>query len=365
MKKHNIAIIGAGAIAQKHAQVLSELTNVIFAGCCDAGSGRAAQLSARFHARTYANWQAIVDDPQVDAIIVASPSGAHMEPSVAAAAAGKHVLCEKPLEITLERVNQMIAAHQAAGTRLGGIFQNRFIDAVVHLRQAIARGRFGRITYAAAAVPWWRSNEYYSGTWRGTWSLDGGGATMNQSIHMIDLLIALMGEPVEVKSFAGTLAHAIEAEDTLAAAVRFANGALGTIYATTASWPGRPKRLEITGSDGTAVLVDDRLTVWDFRDKLPEDEQVPGSASAGCSGGASNPMDIDTLYLKRNVQAFLKSVDENTPFELDAREAAKSIKLILSLYADAGLGKWKSGLFFHIAAKESRVRSTDEQEFHI
>jgi UDP-N-acetyl-2-amino-2-deoxyglucuronate dehydrogenase len=338
MKTHKIAVIGAGAIAQKHAQILSELPNAVFAGCCDAGSGRAADVCGQWGGTVYKDWQEVLGDLSIDTVIVAAPSGFHMEPTVAAARAGKHVLCEKPLEISIERINLMIAAHQAAGTRLGGIFQGRFMEAMTCLRTAVIEKRFGRITYAGISIPWWRSQDYYNGTWRGTWKLDGGGAMMNQSIHTVDMLIALMGEPVEIKSLAGTLGHAIEAEDTLVAAVRFADGAAGTIYGTTASWPGRARRLEITGTQGTAVMVDDTLTVWDFMEKRPDDERILHSNSGpNCSGGSSRPMDIPTLYLKRNIEAFLKAVDENKPFELDAPEAARAVKVILRLYAESGL----------------------------
>lgn len=335
---HTIAVVGAGAIARKHAQIVSELPDAVFAGCCDAGSGRAAALCREFGGQVYADWQPIMDDPSVDIVIVASPSGRHMEPAVAAAKAGKHVLCEKPLEITPERADAMIAAHQAAGTHLGGIFQGRFTEAFCTLKKAVAEQRFGRVTHAAISVPWWRSQEYYDGTWRGTWAIDGGGAMMNQSIHTVDLLIALMGEPVIVKALAGTLGHVIEAEDTFAAAVRFSDGALGTIFGTTAAWPGRPRRLEISGTDGTAVMVDDALTVWDFRDRRPEDDCVIQPTNGqNRSGGAVNPMDIGNLYLQRNIEAFISAVDTNTPFELDGPEAIKAVRLIRRLYADSGL----------------------------
>jgi UDP-N-acetyl-2-amino-2-deoxyglucuronate dehydrogenase len=334
---HTIAVVGAGAIAGKHVQIVSEMPEAVFAGCCDTGSGRAAVLCKQFGGRMYPDWQSMMSDPAVDVVIVATPSGRHMEPAIAAAKAGKHVLCEKPLEITLQRAQAMIDAHKAAGTRLGGIFQSRFMDAAAELGRAVASKRFGRITHAAVAVPWWRSQDYYDGTWRGTWGIDGGGALMNQSIHTIDLLISLMGEPVEVKALAGTLGHTIEAEDTLAAAVRFADGAIGTIFGTTAAWPGRARQLEISGTDGTAVLVDDALTVWQFRDKRPEDDRVIGTTGQSCFGGASNPMDIGTVYLQRNIRAFLAAVDENREFELNGTEAIKAVRLIRRLYADSGL----------------------------
>jgi len=336
--QHTIAVVGAGAIAQRHAQIVSELPNAVFAGCCDAGSGRAATLCRQFGGQVYPDWRAIMNDPSVDIVIIASPSGHHMKPAIAAAKAGKHVLCEKPLEITPDRASAIIDAHKAAGTRLGGIFQGRFSDAMTHLRKAVADKRFGRITCASICIPWWRGQEYYDGTWRGTWDVDGGGAMMNQAIHTVDLLVALMGEPVDVKALAGTLGHTIQAEDTLAASVRFADGALGTIFGTTAFWPGYPRRLEISGTDGTAVLVDDALTVWDFRDKRPGDETVLCRVNGqNRSGGAANPMDIGNLYLQRNIEAFIAAVDADSEFEVNGPEAIKAVRVIRRLYADAGL----------------------------
>jgi len=340
MRKWTIGVIGAGSIARVHAQVAGQLPNATFAGCCDGGSGRAKAICGEFGGRAYADYDAMMADASIDVVMIAAPSGRHMEPAVAAAKAGKHVLCEKPLEITTDRIDAMIAAHDKAGTYLGGIFQNRFTDGVRHLRKAIAQGRFGRISYAGVYVPWWRPQSYYDGTWRGTWALDGGGALMNQAIHMVDMLCDLMGPVVEVKALADTLGHTIEAEDTAAAVVRFENDAVGLIYGTTASWPGRPRRFEITGTQGTAIYTDDRLTVWEFAEPQPDDEAiVKGMQTSHRTGGAADPKDISSEYHRRNLAAFLEAIEQNKPFELDGREARKSVELILKIYADAHIGK--------------------------
>ncbi len=340
MKKWTIGVVGAGSIGRVHAEVITTLANATFAGCCDGGSGRAKPLCEDLGGRVYADYQAMMADEAIDVVMIASPSGGHMEPAVAAAKAGKHVLCEKPLDITPQRIDRMIAAHEAAGTYLGGVFQNRFTDGVRHLRKAIARGRFGRITYAGVYVPWWRDQGYYDGTWRGTWALDGGGALMNQSIHMVDMLIDLMGPVVEVKAMADTLGHAIEAEDTAAAVVRFENNAIGLIYGTTASWPGHPRRFEITGTNGTAIYTDDRITAWDVAEPQPDDEQIlKGTQAGNRSGGAADPKDISADYHRRNLCAFLEAIEQQKPFELDGREARKSVELILRIYENAGIRK--------------------------
>ena len=339
MKHFTIGVVGAGTIGQVHAQVITQLPDATFAGCCDGGSGRAKAVCQQFGGRVYPDYHAMMADPAIDVVTIATPSGLHLDPTLAAARAGKHVLCEKPLEISLDRIDRMIAAHAAAGTVLGGIFQNRFSDGVAHLKTAIDQGRFGRITLAAICVPWWRPQSYYDGTWRGTWTLDGGGAMMNQSIHMVDMLCDLMGPVVEIKAFAATLGHTMQAEDTAAAVVRFADHpALGLICGTTASYPGRPRRFELTGTRGTAVYTDDRITTWDVADPRPEDDRIRlGSSIDNRTGGAADPKDIASEYHRRNLEAFLAAVERQTPFALDGKEARKSVELILALYAAAGL----------------------------
>jgi UDP-N-acetyl-2-amino-2-deoxyglucuronate dehydrogenase len=340
-KTWNFGIVGAGLIADFHARAIRELPNARLSGFFDSVTDKARQLAERYGVRAYESLDALLADEGVHIVTIATPSGAHGKPVVAAARAGKHVLCEKPLEITLARIDEMIAAHRAAGTMLGGVFQNRFNPAMVPLRQAVADGRFGRITYAAVFVPWWRSDEYYAGSWRGTLAMDGGGAMMNQSIHMIDMLLDVAGPVRRVSAFTATLAHAIEAEDTAVASLEFANGALGHIYGTTASWPGRFKQFEMTGSRGTVVYVEDSLTIWQFAEPRPEDEgirsrfgQVP---SAG--GGVADPAAIGHQNHARNFAAFVEALEADRPFEIDATQARKSVELILAIYRSAREGK--------------------------
>jgi predicted dehydrogenase len=333
MKQYTFGIVGAGSIADLHAKVITEMDTAVLAGCCDSGSGRAKGICDQYGGAVYTDYQAMMDDPAIDIIAIATPSGFHYEPAIAAAKAHKHVLCEKPLEISLDRIDAMIAAHDQAGTYLGCIFQNRFTDTMLPLRQAIQQGRFGTITHVSMQVPWWRSQDYYDGTWRGTWKLDGGGAMMNQSIHLVDMLIDLMGMPVDIQAYIGTLGHDIEAEDTAVAILRFESGALGSIYGTTASWPGRKRQFEITGTKGTVMYTDTSVTQWQFADSQLNDEQIlKGISESNQSGGAADPMDMSHQYHQRNFQAFVDAIDKNIPFTLDGKEARKSVELILRLY---------------------------------
>ena len=337
MKTWNFGIIGAGLIADFHARAIGDIENAKLVGFADTIPDKARQLSDKHSCRAFADNEELLNNPEIDIVTIATPSGAHLEPAVAAAESGKHVLCEKPLEISLDRVDAMIAAHEKAGTLLGGVFQNRFNEAMGPLREAIRTGRFGKITFAGVYVPWWREDSYYNSSWHGSWKLDGGGALMNQSIHTIDMLCDLMPPVESVHAYADHLAHDIEAEDTAVAALRFTNGALGLIYGTTASWPGQFKRFEITGVQGTVVYVEDSLVVWEFAEKKPEDEEIRqryGSVQT-TGGGVSDPAAISYLGHRKNFQAFLKALESGGDFEISGIEGRKSIELILAIYQSA------------------------------
>ena len=337
MKVWNFGIIGAGLIADFHARAIGDIDNAELAGFFDIVPERSQKLAEKFSAKAFESLEEMFGDKQIDAVSIATASGAHLDPALAAARAGKHVLCEKPLEITLERIDAMIEAHNKCGTVLGGIFQYRFDDAIVPLKQAIDSGRFGKITYAGVYVPWWRTDEYYKDSWHGTWKLDGGGALMNQSIHMVDLLCYLAGPIESVQAFVATLGHPqIETEDTATAVVRFAGGALGVIYGSTASWPGRFKRLEITGTKGTVVYLEDSFTTWQFAEEGPEDEQIREQfGEVKGLGSVADPAAISHENHKRNFRAFIDSLDRGRDFCINSSEARKAVEVILAIYKSA------------------------------
>ncbi len=220
---------------------------------------------------------------------------------------------------------------------MGGVFQNRFTDAQTVLRKAINAGRFGVITYAGVYVPWWRTDEYYKDSWHGTWKLDGGGALMNQSIHMVDMLCDLMPPVESVQAYVATLGHPqIEAEDTAVAVMRFDNGALGIVYGTTASYPGQFKRFEITGTKGTVVYLEDSFTVWQFADEKPEDEQIRKQfGQVKGMGGVADPAAISHELHTRNFKAFIDALESSKDFALSGIEARKAVELILAIYKAA------------------------------
>jgi len=324
-------------IADFHADAIKDIPNAKLIGCCDIIPEKAEALADKFGAKVFKDFEELANSEQIDIVTIATPSGLHAEPAIAAAGAGKHVICEKPLEVTLERIDAMIEAHEEAGTRLGGIFPYRFNDAVAVLKDVISSGRFGVITYAGVYVPWWRSEEYYKDSWHGTWKLDGGGALMNQSIHMIDMLCYLMGPIESVQAYMETRGHPqIEAEDTAVAALRFVDGTLGLIYGTSASYPGRFRRFEITGTRGTVVYTEDSFTTWQFADERPEDEQIRRQFSriAG-GGGKEDPGNILYENHKRNFQAFLDALEAGGEFCINPQQARRTVEVILAIYKAA------------------------------
>jgi predicted dehydrogenase len=337
MKTWNFGIVGAGLIADFHARAIGDIPNAKVIGCCDKIPERAKTLADKFNVQAFDGYEDMLKSEKIDIVTIATPSGFHMEPTVAAAQAGKHVLCEKPMEITLERIDAMIEAHEKSGTLLGGIFPYRFNDMMVPLREAINSGRFGVITYASIYVPWWRTDEYYKDSWHGTWKLDGGGALMNQSIHMVDMLCDIMPPIESLQAYTAKLGHPqIETEDTATAVVRYTNGALGIIYGTTASHPGQFRRFEITGTKGTVINVENSITHWQFVDEKPEDEQIRkkfGEIEGG--GGVSDPAAISYENHTRNFQAFIKSLETGEDFWIDGREARKAVEVILAIYKSA------------------------------
>ncbi len=340
---YGFGIVGCGMISTFHARAIGDVRGAKLAACFDTRAESAEKFAAEHGCRAYSDLQAMLADPQVSIVTVATPSGAHQEPAVAAARAGKHVIVEKPLEITLKKCDRIIEACDRAGVRLGAIFPSRFHDSSVKLKRAIDAGRFGTLSLGDAYVKWYRTQAYYdSGAWRGTWALDGGGALMNQAIHSVDLLTWLMGPVAEIQANAATLAHErIEVEDTVVATLRFANDALGTLEATTAAYPGYLKRIEIHGSEGSALLEEEDLKAWDFAKPRKEDQAIleQMKKQTSTAGGASDPSAIGHHGHTLQFRDFVEAVRKNRPPAIDGHEGRRSVEIILAVYKAAETGK--------------------------
>ena len=336
-------IVGCGMIANFHARAIADIRNAKLIGCFDAVPAAADKFADAQDITPYHKLDDMLADPDIQIITICTPSGAHMEPAVAAAKAGKHVLVEKPLEITLKKCDKIINACEKAGVRCGTIMPSRFSPANIALKDALADGRFGKLTLGDTYVKWWRSQEYYDqGGWRGTWALDGGGAYMNQAIHNVDLLYWFMGDVAEVSGMTSTLAHKrIEVEDVGSAVLRFKNGALGTIEAATAAYPGLLKRTEIHGTGGSVIVEQDDITLWDFAKKHPKDRAIHEKYGKGSStsGGASDPKAISHTGHMLQFKDFLKAVQEGKKPLVDGYEGRKSVEIILAIYKSSWSGK--------------------------
>lgn len=335
-------IIGCGMISKFHARAIADIEDARLVACFDLAAERADALATEFGGQGYSDLSQMLANPEVDVVTICSPSGAHMEPCIQAAQAGKHVIVEKPLDVTVERCDAMIAACDQAGVKLATIFPSRFHESSKLMKNAVESGRFGKLALGDAYVKWYRTQEYYdSGAWRGTWKLDGGGALMNQAIHSVDLLLWLMGPAVQVMAHTATVAHErIEVEDVCTATIKFANGALGVIEATTAGYPGSLKKIELSGSKGTAILEEEDIIKWEFEDSAPEDDQLrremQGRTKTG--GGAADPAAIGHHAHAELFRDFLVALKEDRPPVIDGLEGRKSVELILAIYESAKSG---------------------------
>lgn len=340
---YGFGIVGVGMIAEFHAKALRDMAGARLVASCSRRADAVAGFAGRHGGAAYTDIDAFLAHDGLDVVVICTPSGAHLEPCLAAAAAGKHVVCEKPLEVTVERVDRMIAACEDAGVMLAGIFPRRFNPSTALLKQAVEAGRFGRIASADAYVKWWRTQAYYdSGAWRGTWELDGGGALMNQSIHTIDLLLHVMGDVSAVRAQTRLVAHSgIEVEDSAVAMLEFESGALGVIQGSTACWSrgGHPAEVQIAGEGGSAFMADDRFRVWEFADAGADDDRIRrefGIAADAAGAGAANPAAIDHRWHQRNLEDAVAALRDGRTPGIDGREARRSVALIRAIYDSAG-----------------------------
>jgi predicted dehydrogenase len=338
--KLGFGFIGAGAIAHFHARAVAAATGGALIGVASRRPGTARSFASE-HGIPFAtdDVNELLRQPGLDAVCITTPSALHLEPALAAIRAGKHLMIEKPLDCTVEGTDHILREARQRGVRVGSIFQARFGDAARALKSAIDAGRFGRLVLASCYVKWNRTAEYYTG-WKGRLAEDGGGAVINQAIHGVDLLQWFAGMPVEVFAWTTQRVHKIESEDTAVAALKFANGAFGTIEASTALWPGSARRIEICGENGSVVMEDDDITRWEFRVALPGDENLRATRESGAMGsGAAAPMAIKFEGHLRQIQDFIDGIRESRPFFIEGSEARKAVALVRAIYDSAATGR--------------------------
>ncbi|HEV7330840.1 MAG TPA: Gfo/Idh/MocA family oxidoreductase [Flavisolibacter sp.] len=342
-RQFGFGIIGAGAIAEIHALAIGSIPNATLYGVYSHHENKSQAFANKHHCRSYNTLESLLENPAIDIICVCTPSGIHMDPAIRCLEAGKHCVIEKPLEVTLEKCDRIIAAADKAGLKTAVVFPARFYPASQQLKKAMDENRFGNLVFGDAFVKWNRSEAYYqSAAWRGTWSLDGGGALMNQGIHSVDLLQWYMGKVTSVQSVLANRKHRnIEVEDTVVSTLEFANGALGTIACSTAVYPGMLKRIEIMGTTGTAILEESSIIRWQFEKPTAEDEQITGKMNAGnlSQGGVSNPADISFWGHQKQLEDLMEAVQTGKRPLIDVQEGRKSVSIVLAVYESARTGK--------------------------
>ena len=344
---YGIGIVGLGMISAFHAKAIADMKNAKLVACFSRSQDKADAFAREHNCQAYSSYDAFLANSDLHIVAIATPSGCHLEPAVQAARAGKHILCEKPIEATLERADALLEACGENGVRISGIFPRRFNPAVEEIKKAVDAGRLGKLTLASAYIKWFRNQAYYdSDIWRRTWELSGGGALMTQGIHTIDMLLHFAGDIESVSAYADTATHSgIEIEDVAVATLKFKNGAIGTIEGTTSAYSktGHPAQVQLCGSKGSIFLSDNTLAAWDFEDPLPEDEAILAKygAQAGAAGaGAADPKAIDYREHLRNFEDFVDALETGRPPAINGPESRRAIELILAIY-DSALNEGK------------------------
>ncbi len=345
-EKLRFGIVGCGVIGPTHAEAIASLPDAELVAVTDINAEKAQELAARYGATPYTDLQAMLDLEQLDVVCICTPSGMHGEHACQVMRSGRHVIVEKPMEISLPAIDEMLRVQQENNVKLAVISQHRFDPASLQVHRLLQEKAFGRLVLGNVIVPWWRSQAYYdSGAWRGTWQLDGGGVLMNQSIHSIDLLQWFMGPVRSIYAYTDTLAHRMETEDVAVAVLRFASRAAGTIAATTAAYPGVTTRIEIFGDQGSAVIENDSLSYLHLaRDDQQEigayganlagnERQRPLEASAGSA--AQNPAAVSFRGHALQIADMIRAIREDGTPLVDGYAARRPVEIILGIYESA------------------------------
>ncbi len=327
MRQLNFAIIGCGSISKTHILALNKTEKASLYAVCDRDLKRAEAVGRENNAVVYTDMDEMLKDPKVDVVLILTASGTHADLGIRAAAAGKHVVVEKPIDISAAKARELIRACRAGGVSLSCIFQHRYDRDVQALKQAIREGRLGELNAGCCHTKWYRGQAYYDEVdWRGTKALDGGGALMNQGIHQLDLFQYLMGDVDEVSAYCATRAHTgIDVEDLCMAVLKFKNGALGLLEASTVANPGFYSRIDINGSKGSVILQNNTVQEWKLEDgqeyqatktELPhliQLEDIIDSIAGGCDSMVSGEEALKALCI---IEAVYQSAELGKPVKV-------------------------------------------------
>jgi UDP-N-acetyl-2-amino-2-deoxyglucuronate dehydrogenase len=330
-----VGFTGGGGITETHARATRGCPDLEIVAFCGTHPEKIEALVTEYGGQAFERIEDMLARGRLDFVVIGSPSGLHAEQGLAAVAEGVHVLVEKPIDVTTERADVLVAAAEQENVRLGVLFQDRLKPGLARLKDAVECGVVGRPLLASARVKWHRPPEYYADSrWRGTLALDGGAALINQGIHTVDLLLWLLGEVVSVRSLTRTSLHPIEGEDIALALLEFRSGAVATLEATTCAFPGYPRRVEITGTDGTVTVEGDDVVAAELR--TPRPELVASSRTA--PSGASSPRLASADDHRRVLEDFARAIRDGTPPVCDGPEGRRSLAVVEAVYAAAKAG---------------------------
>jgi len=336
-RRHGFGIVGAGVIGEVHAAAIGLVPGARLAAVTDEAPGRAEALAQAWGCAAEPGLPALLARDDVDVVCVCVPSGLHAEVGIQAAAAGKHLVVEKPIDVTLDAADRLIAAARDGGVLITVISQHRFDTGLDELRRLLDSAALGSLLLGEASTKWYRTQAYYdSAAWRGTWAMDGG-SLMNQGVHYLDLLLWAMGPAAEVTAISATQAHQVEVEDTTLALVRFASGAVGTVLSSTAAYPGFDQRLEITGTNGTVIVENGTIT----RRALASDPADFRRSAADMTAGdqaATSPGGIDPSSHAAQMADLLTAVDAGRAPAVTAASARATLQVICAVYESARTG---------------------------
>jgi UDP-N-acetyl-2-amino-2-deoxyglucuronate dehydrogenase len=340
------AVIGTGNIGKHHIDCIKEAKGAELVAICGRRPEVVGPLAEANGVAGYTDFQEMLQRDDIDVVNICTPSGVHSDMIQKCAEAGKHVITEKPLDITLDRIDKAIYACREAGVKLACIFQNRFIGTNQAIKEFIDQGGLGRLLIGTASILWYRPQEYYDkGGWRGTWALDGGGALMNQSIHTIDLLQWFMGPVESVMGHAGALNHNIETEDTGLAILKFKNGAVGTILGTTCAYPGLATMIQLMGQKGSIVSDNNKLKAWKIQKDTKEEEMAEEAKMLKAYGaldaesGLADPTAITKEGHIFQIEDMVRAIEEGRDPVLTGEDARHSVEIILSIYESSKTGE--------------------------
>ena len=342
-------IIGCGVIFRHHADAIKSIEGARLAAVADIITEKAAKMAEEYGCDYYTDYNELLKRQDIQIVCICTPSGTHSEIGIASARAGKHVITEKPIDITLDSTDRLISSCREAGVKLSCIFQWRYTEDIAKLKKAVEAGKLGQLNFGASHTKWYRSQEYYDSVdWRGTWKLDGGGALMNQSIHYVDILQYIMGPVDEVFAYCATRSHVrIEVEDVAVAVVKFKNGAVGIIEGNTAAFPGFCTRLDVYGSNGSVIIEDNKVKEWKLKNdglkvgfygELSKEPVLEDDIDSGKENGASSAAIAMNSHIDQ-IRDFCNAIRNGTEVPVPGGEARHSLAIILAIYESSRNGK--------------------------